>query len=151
MIICDGCFYDKEISSIIKSVSRNSGICPTCHKHDKKLYDTDYQNDLTPYFEDLVNTYTPEELLPPSFPAAEKRRLMDDLNERWQIFSDIPYPTQYEILRNICSELYASTPSLFDGLVGIPELYDDLYLKNHMLLRTNNWDLFVNEIKTVNS
>ena len=75
---------------------------------------------------------------------------MDDLNERWQIFSDIPYPTQYEILRNICSELYASTPSLFDGLVGIPELYDDLYLKNHMLLRTNNWDLFVNEIKTVN-
>ena len=22
MIICDGCFYDKEISSIIKSVSR---------------------------------------------------------------------------------------------------------------------------------
>lgn len=150
MIICDGCFYDKEISSIIKSVSRNSGICPTCHKHDKKLYDTDYQNDLTPYFEDLVNTYTPEELLPPSFPAAEKRRLMDDLNERWQIFSDIPYPTQYEILRNICSELYASTPSLFDGLVGIPELYDDLYLKNHMLLRTNNWDLFVNEIKTVN-
>lgn len=150
MIICDGCFHDKEISSIIKSVSRNSGICPTCHKHDKKLYDTDYQNDLTPYFEDLVNTYTPEELLPPSFPAAEKRRLMDDLNERWQIFSDIPYPTQYEILRNICSELYASTPSLFDGLVGIPELYDDLYLKNHMLLRTNNWDLFVNEIKTVN-
>ena len=146
MIICDGCFYDKEISSIIKSVSRNSGVCPTCHKHDKKLYDTD----LTPYFEDLVNTYTPEELLPPSFPAAEKRRLMDDLNERWQIFSDIPYPTQYEILRNICSELYASTPSLFDGLVGIPELYDDLYLKNHMLLRTNNWDLFVNEIKTVN-
>ena len=126
MIICDGCFYDKEISSIIKSVSRNSGVCPTCHKHDKKLYDTDYQNDLTPYFEDLVNTYTPEELLPPSFPAAEKRRLMDDLNERWQIFSDIPYPTQYEILRNICSELYASTPSLFDGLVGIPELYDAL-------------------------
>jgi len=41
-------------------------------------------------------------------------------------------------------------PELFDGTIGIPELYDGDYLKTHALLKNNDWDAFVNEIKTKN-
>lgn len=151
MIFCDHCFKDKEISSIIRSVSvSNIGECPVCHHKNGHLYDTSAQTDLTSYFEDLLDIYTPKTSLPDCYPKAELRLLIDELEDRWNIFADISRTQEYEILRNICSGLYKGFPSLFTEAVGIPELYDDSYLKNHALLRNNSWDQFVTEIKTQN-
>ena len=41
-------------------------------------------------------------------------------------------------------------PEILDGTVGIPELYDNVYLQSHALLKNNDWDAFVTEIKTKN-
>lgn len=151
MIFCEHCFRDKEIALIICAVSAsNTGECPVCHHREGHLYDTNIQNDLTPYFEELLNIYTPSTTLPDTYPKAETRSLIDDLKDRWSIFAEIPRTQIYEILKSICGELYVSVPELFDGTVGIPELYDSTYLKNHSLLKNNDWDAFVKEIKTKN-
>lgn len=151
MIFCEHCFNDKELASIVSSVSASSvGECPVCHHQNAHLYDTATQTDLTPYFEELLNIYTPSAMLPDSYPKAETRSLIDDLKERWNIFSEISRMDVYKILRSICQELYESFPELFDGTVGIPELYDNEYIQDHSLLKNNNWDAFVLEIKTKN-
>ena len=151
MIFCEHCFQDKEIASIIRSVSpTNVGNCPVCHSSKSHLYDTNNQNDLTPYFEELLSVYTPSSLLPGNFPKAEARSLIDDIKERWSVFADITRAQTYEILKSICGDLYADTPELLDGTVGIAELYDNAYLRDHSLLKNNNWDAFVEEIKTKN-
>lgn len=45
---------------------------------------------------------------------------------------------------------YAESPSLFNAPVGIAELNDAVFLSEHSLLRTNDWDDFVNSVKTHN-
>ena len=151
MIFCDNCFKDKEISSIVRAVSnRVKGRCPICGRENVVLYNSDMQNDLTPYFEDLVGIYSPDAFLPDYYPKSEKRTLIDELNERWSIFTNIPRSAQYQIITSICHELYSTMPTLFDGLVGIPELYDTSYLYDHALLKNCSWEAFVDEIKTKN-
>lgn len=151
MIFCERCFNDKEITSIIRNVSiSHTGECPVCHHKEVHLYDTDLQSELTPYFEELLNIYTPATILPKTYPIAETRSLIDDLKDRWNIFSEIPRIKVYEILKSICNEFYASVPELLEETVGIPELYDSSYLREHALLKNNDWDSFVTEIKTKN-
>ena len=151
MIFCEHCFNDREIASIICSVSAsNVGECPVCHHREGHLYDTSTQSELTPYFEELLSIYTPSTMLPDTYPKAETRSLIDDLKERWNIFSGIPRIHIYEILKSVCHELYVNVPEILDGTVGIPESYDNVYLQSHALLKNNDWDAFVTEIKTKN-
>jgi len=151
MIFCEYCFRDKEISSIIRSVAAATGKCPTCQKDGAHLYNTEVQDDLTPYFEELLTIYSPASALSDACPRAERRSLIDDLHERWSIFSDLlPRARIYDILTAVCANLYLEVPELFDGTVGIPELFDSGYLRTHALLKNNDWDAFVTEIKTKN-
>lgn len=151
MIFCEHCFLDKEIASIICAVSASSvGECPVCHNKNGHLYDTDVRGELTPYFEELLSIYTPSTMLSDAYPEGETRSLLDDIRYRWNIFAEIPKEQIDKILKAVCSEFYANTPELLDGAVGIPELYDSEYLKDHALLKNNDWDSFVTEIKTKN-
>lgn len=151
MIFCDRCFRDKEVSSIIRAVSDGTkGRCPVCGKDNVFLYNTDLQNDLTPYFEDLISIYSPTASLPEYYPIAERCTLIDELNDRWSIFERIPRESQYEIITAICHDLYTTAPALFDDLIGILELHDPSYLYNHALLKNCSWEEFVDEIKTKN-
>ncbi len=87
MIFCEHCFNDKEVASIICAISAsNIGECPVCHHREGHLYDTSIQSELTPYFEELLNIYTPSTMLPDAYPKAETRSLIDDLRDRWNIF-----------------------------------------------------------------
>lgn len=151
MIFCEKCFKDQELKLIISSLAgKTVGKCPVCHSNAVHLYDTDIQSDLTPLFENLIQIYASASALPTFFPRAEYRMLIDELSERWNIFGDISRLDKSRILQAICSELYEESPEIFDGPVGIPELYEAAYLREHALLRNNNWDEFVNEIKTIN-
>ncbi len=151
MKFCDKCFEDNEIATIIqRSCEKSTEICPVCHNHDIHMYDTDKQNFLTPFFEELLGIYTTSDALPSSYPQGEKRSIIDDLQERWTIFSDISRSDRYTILTSICQDLYSTTPALFTDMVGLPELYDNDFLMNHALVKNKSWDMFVDEIKTKN-
>lgn len=151
MIFCEHCFRDMEISSIISSVANDTvGKCPVCNSDSAHLYDTEKHSELTPYFEELFSIYSPASYLSDSYPRSERHSLIDDLHDRWGIFADISRAHIYEILTSICAEQYETIPELFDGMIGIPELYDKNYLKDHALLKNNNWAEFVEIIKTKN-
>lgn len=152
MIFCECCFKDKTIAAIISSVSlAPRGQCPLCKAKDVFLYDTERQADLTLYFEEFLKIYTLDNELPSSYPKAEKVSIIDDIKHRWNIFSEsLTRQNMYDILTSICPELYETSPELFDNMVGLPELYDSAYLFEHAMLKNNDWDAFVNEIKTKN-
>ncbi len=152
MIFCEKCFNDKIIADIIKSLpDALVGDCSICNHKDVYLYDTDKMNDLTPYFEDLLNIYSTKTTDNTLLEKAERIKLIDDLNQRWQLFSkSLTNDFALSILKSIVPELYKNEPQLFDGEVVIPGLYDEEYRKNHSLLKNNNWEDFVNEIKTKN-
>lgn len=152
MILCEHCFKDKELSLIICSLKiEKKGICPICGSERKFCYDTTIQNELTPYFEELLNIYVIDSQLTNSYPKSDRHMLSDDLYHRWNIFSsEVSRNNYFEILTSICADRYKNIPQLFSSPVGIPELYNQEFLKEHSLLKNNNWNSFVNEIKTKN-
>ena len=54
MIICEKCFCDTEIISVIKNKSV-IGDCPLCKSKNVYLYDTDEFDDLSMMFDDLLS------------------------------------------------------------------------------------------------
>ena len=149
MIICNKCFQDSEIKSIISKGGRR-GKCPTCRANNVFLYDTDKEHELEPLFEQLINVYTPQNDFPPGFPIDEAKSIADVLKDDWNIFSDISNDTVLQMLKSLAPSLVCEFPSLFIEPVGIPEKYDKDYLKEHSILHSAHWSDFVEAIKHKN-
>jgi hypothetical protein len=149
MIFCSKCFNDAEIKPIIDSIGV-TGLCPTCGANNVHLYDTDKNIELTELFEDLISIYTPVSLLPSYYPKSEVGLLKDELLNKWNIFNNLNASKVYSIVTSICKEKYEETPQPFDSPVGISELYDQEYISDHSLLKTNSWEDFTISLKSVN-
>lgn len=149
MIICEKCFCDTEIVSVIRSKAE-VGECPLCKSKGVNIYDTDKYDDLSMMFDDLISIYTPISLLPASYPKSDTRLLKNELIHNWNIFNKKTESEVYEIITEICKEKYGYNAEVFDQPVGIQELYDQKYLTKHSLLTTNSWNDFVNALKTRN-
>jgi len=151
MKFCSRCIVDGELQPIIEGLGQQESVCPICGKRRALVYDTELHSELTEYFEQLLDIYTPAAMLPYDFPDHEKRLLVSELTDRWHIFNDKLNPTDiHRIVRAICAEKYASLPSLFDAPIGIAELNDKKFLRHHSLLRSNSWDDFVDSVKKQN-
>lgn len=149
MIICEKCFCDTEVISIIRS-KKEIGSCPQCKSKNVYIYDTNKYDDLNILFDDFLSIYTPSSQLPDSYPNSETFLLKDELIENWNIFNNKSKSEVYNIITSICKEKYQYNAELFDQPVGIQELYDKEYLSNHSLLTTNSWDDFVEALETKN-
>lgn len=149
MIFCSKCFSDIELKPIIEGIGK-SGKCSICGREDVNIYDTDVDIELTGYFDELINIYTPIHLLPESYPKADLKLLKDELLSNWNIFYKLSANQVYNIITNICKEKYSETPELFDSTVGIAELQDSIYLTDRSIVRTNKWENFVNDLKLEN-
>jgi len=149
MNICEKCFCDSEIISIITSKDKQ-GDCQICKTKNVFVYDTDVSDYLSATFDELISIYTPIKLLPSEFPKSETRLLKDELVNNWNIFNKRSQAEVYTIITNICAEKYAYMPELFDQPIGLKELYDSDYLNQHSLLKTNSWDKFTRALKNEN-
>lgn len=151
MKFCSQCLHDTELQPIIEGLGQTENSCPICKRRRALIYDTDVNSKLTEYFEELLEIYTPENMLPLGFPAAERRLLVTELTDRWHIFDNKLTSTDvYNIIRAVCAEKYTDSPILFDAPIGIAELNDGEFLKANSLLRTNVWDDFVDSVKRHN-
>lgn len=151
MRICNHCIIDGALRPIIEGLGQAETSCPVCRKRKVFVYDTEVHSELTEYFEQLLEIYTPEAMLPADFPSDEKKLLVTELTDRWHIFNkDLTTTDVDRIIRAICAEKYSKMPNLFDGRIGIVELNDKEYLKDHALLRSNSWDEFVESVKFQN-
>ena len=70
MIICERCFCDTEVISVIRNKAE-IGDCPLCKSKNVHIYDTDKYEDLSMIFDELLSIYTPISLLPESYPKSD--------------------------------------------------------------------------------
>lgn len=152
MIFCDECFKDEQIKSIIIGTNlrdnRSKGNCPICGKKNVFLYNTDKDSKLNDFFYELINIYTPQDLLPSDYPSNDVHMIADELKNEWNIFSDeLKTSDIYNIIKTLSPKIYSETPNYFISPVGVPEKYDQEYLKIHSILRGHSWEEFVESIK----
>ena len=152
MIFCDECFKDEQIKSIIVGATlndhRSKGNCPICGKKNVFLYNTDKDSKLNDFFYELINIYTPQDLLPSDYPSNDVHMIADELKNEWNIFSDeLKTSDIYNIIKTLSPKIYSETPNYFISPVGVPEKYNQKYLKIHSILRGHSWEEFVESIK----
>lgn len=152
MIFCDECFKDEQIKSIIVGATlndhRSKGNCPICGKKNVFLYNTDKDSKLNDFFYELINIYTPQDLLPSDYPSNDVHMIADELKNEWNIFSDeLKTSDIYNMIKTLSPKIYSETPNYFISPVGVPEKYNQEYLKIHSILRGHSWEEFVESIK----
>lgn len=97
MMICEKCFNDIEVKSLIVAKGRK-GKCSICKRENVYIYDTDEDFELGSKFDDIINIYTPALLFPSYYPKDKKTTLVHELLERWNIFNNLKEHIVYKIL-----------------------------------------------------
>lgn len=152
MIFCSNCFCDEEVKAIIIGKSE-IGDCEICNSKQVSIYNTEkmYENEiLVNMFEELVQIFTPSNLLPEKYPKGGIGLLKDELQNNWHIFNELNGSDIYRIITTLCSDLYDEQPDIFDNPIGILEMYDDVYLNTHSLLKNKSWVDFTYNLKHIN-
>lgn len=148
MICCEKCFKETEIISVIRRINQ-LGICELCGERDVYIYNTDINNELAGMFNDLLDIYTAADGLPDDYPPANRKLLKDELCERWNIFC-IDNDLAFRAIVGICHQKYQEYPELFDAPIGIMELNQKDYQEKYSIMKTCEWEDFVEEIKYKN-
>lgn len=149
MICCSACFQNEEVKAIITNLGQ-VGDCPICGATKSYIYDSEENFDLAPLFEDLLSVYTAQEDFPENHHISDARPLAVVIRDDWNIFSDISTEAINEVLKAIAPNMAHDFPTLFSQNVGIPEKYNDEYIKRHSILHTAQWSDFVEAIKHKN-
>lgn len=143
MICCRECFADPEIRAAIEMIGRK-GECPVCRKRDMFLYDSDKNEDSSNFGEllnDLLEIYVPESELPISYPEEEKMSIEHRMNNDWKIFNGDIYQIR-KIIQGYIEESWNLDERLLNERVGIPELYDESFLRDRSIFGVYNWNAF---------
>ena len=151
MVCCVECFYDSEIRAAIEMIG-HKGDCPVCKKHDVWIYDSEkdaFISNVEELLYSILEIYVPESELPVSYPEDEKMKLEDRLLKDWRIFSGNSLEVK-EIVAGIVDESLDLDSRLLRECVGIPELFDEAYLKDNSILETYNWDIFKKYLRNIN-
>ena len=151
MRICENCFSADILKRSIRACG-TLGNCPTCHSNQVMTIETEDIPQIAPefidWFSDLIVCFSPSSELPENFPKKKIQLLKFELKKNWHIFSDLVDEDEiYDIVTNICSDLYRYNSKLFDEPIGLLLNEDADYLHEHSLMMGKTWDDFVDEIK----
>ena len=100
MIICEKCFCDTEVISIIRNKAK-IGDCPLCKCKNVHIYDTDKYEDLSMMFDELISIYTPISLLPDLYPKSDTRLLKTELINNSNLYNKKRQSDIYNIISAI--------------------------------------------------
>ena len=141
MICCIDCFKDTEIRAAIEMIG-HIGDCPICRNRNTWIYDSEQDADKTSVEEmldSILELYVPESELPTLYPEDEKMLIEDRLLKDWSIFSG----SSFEVKR-IVSEYVSESLDLDSRItlerVGIPQLFDETYLKDNSIMGKYSWE-----------
>ena len=143
MICCIDCFQDIEIRAAIEMIG-HKGNCPICKKTDTWLYDSIQDVDKTnieEMLDSILEVYVPESCLPLSYPDEEKMPIEKRLLKDWKIFSDNVINIK-QIVEGIVFESLDLDSRIITEPVGIPQLFDDVYLNDNSIMGKYNWNIF---------
>lgn len=143
MICCAECFIDPELKAAITIIG-HKGNCPVCKMREVWIYDSDRDRDSS-NVEELINSildiYVPESELDTGYPDAEKLNLEDRLKKDWKIFSGCTMQIR-QIIEGIIADSFELSDKLINERVGIPQLFDDTYLKDNSVMGKYSWEDF---------
>ncbi|MBT2289250.1 RES family NAD+ phosphorylase [Paenibacillus albidus] len=143
------CFKDLEIKAMIERLNIR-GNCSVCAKKNVFIYDTcDNNSDIVQLFDGLLDIYIPSSSLPDSFPKEKRDFLRNELFERWNIFN-LEKEKIGILIKSICNQRYAENPDIFDEPVGIIAFQDESYITDNSILKSYEWEDFVEGIKNKN-
>ena len=72
------------------------------------LYNTDKDSKLNDFFYELINIYTPQDLLPSDYPSNDVHMIADELKNEWNIFSDeLKTSDIYNIIKTLSPKIYS--------------------------------------------
>ena len=143
MICCIDCFQDVEIRAAIEMIGQK-GNCPICNKTDTWVYDSIQDLDKTnieEMLDSILEVYVPESCLPLSYPDEEKMPIEKRLLKDWKIFSDNVNNIK-QIVEGIVFESLNLDSRIITEPVGIPQLFDDVYLNDNSIMGKYNWNIF---------
>lgn len=151
MICCIDCFKDSELRAAIEVIG-HKGDCPICKTQDTWIYDSEtdaFDSNVEELLDSILEIYMPESELPISYPEDEKMYLEERLVKDWKIFSGNSSEVK-EIVKGIVEESLDLDSKLVKERVGIPELFDEVYLHDNSILGKYNWEIFKKYLRNVN-
>jgi hypothetical protein len=127
------------------------GDCPVCGSTDVYLYDTETRSELNDFFFQILDLYETDKKLPDSFPMSDRKYLVDELIENWKLFNHRISKSNVErIVKCLCADYEYKNHDIFIEKVGLIDKYNPDKIKEYALVKTNNWNEFVNELRIKN-
>lgn len=151
MIYCIECFRDSEIRAAIE-MTGHKGDCPICKNRGVWIYDSEtdvFASNVEELLDSILEIYVPESELPTSYPEEEKLNLEDRLLKDWKIFSGDSLEVK-QIVSGIVDESLDLDSRLLNERVGIPELFDEAYLRDNSILGSSSWEVFKKYLRNTN-
>lgn len=145
MKIGSNCFCDASLKSIVSTLN-NLGECDITHLEKQYIYDTEINNELVPYLEQILEIFSPVNSLTKKDDIKQNSDYVYNILEKWNIFS-VPAKDIKKILIAICSSKFQDDNRLFSEKVMIPEILNDKYMEEYSILKTNSWQDFCYDIK----
>ena len=151
MICCINCFRDTEIRAAIEMVGRR-GDCPICKKANTWIYDSQKdanRTDVEEMLNSILDIYVPESDLPITYPDEEKTYIEDRLLKDWNIFSGTTGEVKQPVSQIVDESLDLDT-RIDKERVGIPQLFDEAYLRDHSIMGKYSWSVFKKYLRNEN-
>lgn len=151
MVCCVNCFNDKEIKAAIKMM-RHKGNCPICGSLDTWIYDSalgEGDSLVSDMLTSIIEIYIPDSELPYTYPDSDKKTISERLCNEWHVFSGSSSEV-LEIVKGIVDESLFLSEKLLVEPVGIPQLYDEEYLRRKSIMGVHTWEEFKKSIRNVN-
>ena len=151
MICCINCFKDIEIRAAIEMVG-HIGNCPICRNRNRWIYDSEKDADKTnvgEMLDSILELYVPESELPTLYPEEEEMLIEDRLLKDWSIFSGSSCEVK-QIVSEYVSESLDLESKIAMERVGIPQLFDETYLKDNSIMGKYSWEVFKKYLRNEN-
>ena len=151
MICCIDCFKDTEIRAAIEMLG-HKGNCPICKKKNTWIYDSEQDADKTnveELLDSILEVYVPESELPILYPEEEKASIEDRLLKDWNIFAGNLSEVKQIVSEHVFESLDLDL-KITKERVGIPQLYDETYLKNNSIMGKYSWNVFKKYLRNEN-
>lgn len=151
MICCIDCFKDTEIRAAIEMLG-HIGDCPVCKKRNTWIFDSEQDADktnVTEMLDSILELYVPESELPTLYPEEQKKLIEDKMLEDWNIFSRSSLEVK-QIISAYVSESLDLDSRIVVERVGIPQLFDEAYLKENSIMKEYSWDVFKKYLRNEN-
>ena len=145
MKIGSNCFSDKTFKSIVDSL-HNIGTCEITKSENQNVYDSNTNEELLPYLEQILDLFTPVSTMKHIEGIEKYSASLYDILEKWNMFS-VPSSDIETILKAICHAKLDENPRIFTENVIIREFLSEKYMNQSGILKKYSWKEFCDDIK----